>query len=70
MKKMPVIEEVTVEIEGKSYTAGYSVVSKVVTVHAAYGSASTQVGGSSAKTVARLLLSEIVRGARARGELK
>jgi hypothetical protein len=69
MKKVPVSEEVTVEVDGRSYSGSYSVTAKVVTVNCAYGSASTQIGGSTSKTIARLLLSEIVGGAKARGEL-
>ena len=70
MKRPPTSEEISVEFEGRTYSASYSISSKVVTVHAAFGSGSTQVGGSSAKIVARLLLLEILRGASARGEIK
>ncbi|MGE8451061.1 MAG: hypothetical protein ACN6OP_10675 [Pseudomonadales bacterium] len=60
---------VTVEEDGVSYEATYTVSSKVVTVNSFYGSSSTQVGGSPAHSVARMLFREILRGAKARGEL-
>ena len=62
-------QEVSVEVDGKTYTGSYTISSKVVTVSTGYGSASTQVGGSTANNVARMLLSEIVRGAKSRGDL-
>jgi hypothetical protein len=70
MKKMPISEEISVDVDGVTYTASYTVSSKVVTVDAAFGSGSTQIGGSSGKIVARLLLMEIVQGAKDRDELK
>lgn len=60
---------VSVEVDGTTHEATYSVASKVVTVQSLYGSNSTQIGGLSAKAVARLLLREIIAGAKSRGEL-
>jgi hypothetical protein len=59
----------SVEFDGKTYSAHYSVQAKVVTVESAYGSQSTQVGGATAEAVARMLFRELLAGARSRGEL-
>ncbi len=69
MKKQPQSFEVDTVFEDKKYTASYTVSSKVVTVQSFYGSASTQVGGSGAPMVARILFREILQGAKSRGEL-
>lgn len=61
--------ELSVEFEGKTYSARYSVSSSVVTVNSVYGSNSTQVGGSTAEIIARMLFREILQGAKSRGEL-
>lgn len=62
--------DLRVEFEGQTYTASYFVQSKVVTVESAYGNNSTQVGGSPAQSMARILFGEILRGAKALGELR
>lgn len=62
-------EEVSVEIDGSTYLGTFRVESKVVIVAAAFGSGSTHLGSLSAEHVARLLLRDIVAGAKARGEL-
>lgn len=59
----------SVEVDGTVHEATYRVSSKVVTAHSPCGSNSTQIGGLSAEAVARILLREIVAGAKARGEL-
>jgi len=69
MKRQPQSFNVTVEFEGKSYSASYSVSSKVVTLESDYGTTSTQVGGSTAQGVARMLFVEVLNGAKARGRL-
>ena len=69
MSKHAISSTVPVEEDGVSYEATYTVSSKVVTVNSFYGSSSTQVGGSPAHSVARMLFREILRGAKARGEL-
>lgn len=69
MKRQSVATNVSVQVDGKDYDGRYIVESKVVTVESIYGSGSTQVGGLPAQAVARVLLSEIVAGAKARGEL-
>jgi hypothetical protein len=69
MTTQPTAFGVSVEVDGTVHEATYSVSSKVVTVQSSYGSTSTQIGGLSAETVARILLREIVAGAKARGEL-
>ncbi len=69
MKRQSVVSTVSVEVDGKAYDGTYTVQSKVVTVESIYGAGSTQVGGLPPQAVARLLLREIVVGAKARGEL-
>jgi hypothetical protein len=69
MKKPPQSSKISIEFDGKNYSATYSVASKVVTVHSFYGSRATQGGGSGATAVARMLLREILQGAKERGEL-
>jgi hypothetical protein len=70
MKKQPPISHsLSVEIDGKTYPGDYSVSSGVVTVQSMYGCGSTQIGGSTASSIARVLLREIVEGAKARGEI-
>ena len=62
--------DVSVEFEGKTYSAQYAVRSKVVTlVHPVYGGGATQIGGSTAQSIARILLREALQGAQARGRL-
>lgn len=67
--KPPQTFECTMEFDGKKHTASYSVKSGVVTVESALGRRSTQVGGSTAQMVARMLLREILQGAKERGEI-
>ncbi|WP_133303089.1 hypothetical protein [Cupriavidus lacunae] len=69
MKRQPVAEAVSVEVDGKVIDGTYTVHSKVVTVDSSSGSGSTQLGGSPAPVVARILLREIADGAKARGDL-
>jgi len=69
MRKEPKSFSVTIEFDGKTYSATYTVSSRVVTVTSLYGSLSTQVGGSRSDVVARMLFHEILRGAKSRGEL-
>ena len=67
--KNPTSRSIAVEFDGKSYSATYSVDSKVVSVECPYGSRSTQIGGSTAESVARLLVREIVADAKSRRKL-
>lgn len=60
---------VAVEIDGRVYEGEFRVESKVVTVDAPFGSGSTHVGSQAPVSVARMLLREIVAGAKARGDL-
>ena len=52
--------EITIEHNGKPYTGSYTVQSGIVTVDSMYGRKSTQVGGSDAERIARLMLGELV----------
>jgi hypothetical protein len=56
------VDTVTVEIDGIIYEGTYYVQKSIVHVQSAFGSKSTPVGGSLPVTVARMLLSELVRG--------
>jgi hypothetical protein len=62
-------EVVAVEIDGRVYEGEFRVESKVVTVDAPFGSGSTHLGSQAPVSVARILLREIVAGAKARGDL-
>lgn len=69
MKRQPNTFNVSIDVDGTVHEAMYTVSSNVVAVESPYGSGSTQVGGLSASTVARMLLREIIAGAKERGEL-
>ncbi len=66
--KQPHMYSFSVQFEGKKYEASYSIQSGVVTVTSDYGSQSTHAGGK-ADLTARMLLREILEGAKARGKL-
>ncbi len=69
-KKTPAPQyEIHCEMDGKTYSAHYTVQSKVVTVSSVYGNGATQIGSSTALAIARVLFLEVLRGAKARGEL-
>jgi hypothetical protein len=65
------MQEITVEIAGKVYSGRYEVTGRpgrqTVRVTSAFGGRAAQVGGSSAESLARLLLSELVREGAGRG---
>ena len=54
-------QEISIDVEGKKYTGRVEVNRGIVTVSSAYRIKSTQVGGSPATVIARLLLGEISR---------
>lgn len=58
--------EVTMTVEGKTYSGTYEVAGGVVTVRTAYGSRSTQIGGSPPDVVAGWLLRELVEAEKGR----
>ena len=53
--------QVTVDLEGESFTGTYTVSRGVVTVTAYFGTKSTQLGGGTPESVARMLLHELAR---------
>ena len=55
------VQEINVLIEGVAYQGTYFVQGNTVHVRSSFGAKSTQVGGSPAAVVARMLLSEMVR---------
>ena len=55
------MRELSIDIDGKLYSGRFEVDGSVVTVHSAYGTESTQVGGLTALHVAEQLLRELVR---------
>ncbi len=69
MRKQPQSFEFNLEFEGKIYSATYSVSSKVVKIDSMFGTISTQIGGSTAKIIARTLFREILEGAKSRKEI-
>jgi hypothetical protein len=58
------VKTVTVTIDGVTHHGAYFVQSSMVNVRSTLGSKTTQVGGSPPKTIAKLLLSELVREAK------
>lgn len=68
MPKKIIYYPVTVEFEGKEFSATYCLESNVVTVHSIYGSSSTIVGGSHDLFISRTLFLEILTSAKP-GEL-
>jgi hypothetical protein len=69
-QKQPQKSKVSVDFEGKRYSASYFVSSGTVTVESEYGSATTHWEGPKAEFMARQLLCEIVHEAKSRGELR
>ena len=69
-KKEPQEYPVTVELEGKRYTGFYTFSSGVVTVESDWGEKLRTHAGPKAAHTARLLFLEILRGAKACGELE
>jgi hypothetical protein len=61
-------DRVVIEIDGKEYDGSYEVTGGVVTVRTAYGSNSTQIGGSPPEVLAKKLLGELVREEKARSD--
>jgi hypothetical protein len=63
------VQNITVTIDGVTHTGTYYVQGSTVYVQCDAGTKVAQVGGSPAKSIAQLLLSELVRErARAEGE--
>ena len=60
-------EQVLVEVGGKSYTGHYMVEKGMLTVSTLTGRKTTQLGGSTPASLARILLRELVEEERKRG---
>ena len=56
---------VTVERNGKQYSAGYIVEKGLITVRTVYGRKSTQLGSSSPEILAKLILGEMIEAGEA-----
>lgn len=67
--KNPTYIPISIEYDGTQRRGSYYVEKKVVTVSAEWGTVSTQVGGSPAELLAKIMLREILDGAKARGDL-
>jgi hypothetical protein len=61
---------VTVEFEGKRYSATYYTNGRLVVVETAYGNDGRQRGGSKPEDVAGMLLVQLLRAAKSRGTLR
>jgi hypothetical protein len=59
----PLVRNVRVTIKGVTYEGTYYIQDRMVHVQSAYGTKATQVGGLTPEGIARLLLSELIRGA-------
>jgi hypothetical protein len=57
----PVMREVSIEREGKTYRATYTVEKRMVRVSTAHGSKVTQLGNSAPESLALVLLLELIR---------
>ena len=62
--------KVSVEFEGKKYSATYYTTGRMVIVESAYGRESQQRGGSQPGEIARILLYQLLRAAKSRGTLQ
>ena len=62
-------EVLEITFEGRCYRVTYSVSDGLVTARTVFDSKTTQVGGSSAETVARLLAMEMIKKAKREGLL-
>ena len=60
MARLSVWRHVTVEIDGRDYTGSYAVQDEMLHVHFNDLKKVTQIGGSHAPSLARLLLRELV----------
>lgn len=58
-------DTVTVEANGKTYTASYAVERKIITVSTPNGSKATQLGNLSPEHLAKMLLKELIREGKA-----
>lgn len=54
------LETITLERNGKTYTAQYKVESGLITVYSPFGNKTTQVGSLPKDELARMLLSELI----------
>jgi hypothetical protein len=68
MSKQPPTSNVTVEFEGKKYSATYYTTGRLVIVESVYGRESRQRGGSQPDEVARILLYQLLHAAKAGAE--
>ena len=60
---------ISVTVDGKTYSASYEVKRALLTVTTAHGSKSMQVRGSPAETIARMLLLELIQTEKKLSEL-
>jgi hypothetical protein len=67
MSKKPPRSKVSVEFEGKKYSATYYTTGRMVIVESAYGNEGMQRGGSKPEDVARMLLIQLLRAGKSRG---
>jgi hypothetical protein len=60
IKKEPQYKIISIESGGKVYTGSYYIERKTITVHYQGFAQTTQIGGSTPESLARLILSELV----------
>jgi Flp pilus assembly protein TadB len=65
---MPVPAKVSIERDGKTFIGEYTVTKGMLKVITSGGQKETQLGGTSADALARLLLAELVNGGKAWGD--
>jgi hypothetical protein len=71
-KRLPTINQISVEVEGQTFSGTYYVEGDppIVTVNSPYGSHSTQKGNSPAETIAGMMLGQMVRSWRQPGRVR
>jgi hypothetical protein len=61
---------ISIEFEGKTYSATYTLETGVIEVSSLYGSEATLQGGSDAQNIAEVVFRAILQGAKGRKEIK
>jgi hypothetical protein len=54
-------KEIIIELSGNKFTGRYIIKNRMVTVTSGFGQKSTQVGNSDPKSLARMLLTELIQ---------
>lgn len=69
-KNAPQRYDVRIEFEGKEYAGSYVIESGMVKVSSPYGSKATQIGGTPADIISRMIFRNILTDAKRKGILR